>query len=51
MGLVKSGLLISSVGMGLILLHSLWRQLTGHMTRNELFPNSGDVGEQANDRK
>jgi TRAP-type C4-dicarboxylate transport system permease small subunit len=45
MGIVKCGLLISSVGMVLILLYSLWRQVSGRMSREELAPYSGSVGE------
>ncbi len=36
MGLIFSGLLVSAVGMGLMLLISLFRQLTGRMPANEL---------------
>lgn len=36
MGLVFSGLLITSVGIALLLLRSLWRQLTGRMPAAEL---------------
>lgn len=36
MGLVFSGLLVTSVGIGLLLLHSLWRQLSGGMPAAEL---------------
>ena len=36
MGLVFSGLLVCSVGIALMLLHSLWRQVTGAMPANEL---------------
>jgi TRAP-type C4-dicarboxylate transport system permease small subunit len=45
MGLVKSGLLISSIGIAIFLAHSLWRQLTGRMTREELVPHGGKTGE------
>lgn len=36
MGLVFSGLLVTSGGIGLLLLQSLWRQLSGQMTVEEL---------------
>jgi TRAP-type transport system small permease protein len=36
MGIVFSGLLISAVGMGLLLLYSLWRQVSGQMPSVEL---------------
>ena len=36
MGLVFSGLLVTSVGIGLLLLQSLWRQLSGRMPAAEL---------------
>ena len=36
MGYVFSGLLICAVGMALMLLYSLWRQLTGNMPASEL---------------
>lgn len=39
MGLVFSCLLISAVGMGLMLLQSLWRQVTGAMPAEELAAN------------
>ena len=39
MGLVFSGLLVTSVGIALVLLHSLWRQLTGRMPVAELAAN------------
>jgi TRAP-type C4-dicarboxylate transport system permease small subunit len=45
LGLVQSCMLISSVGMVLVLGHSLWRQVTGRMPREELVPFSGSVGE------
>lgn len=38
LGLVYLCLLISSVGMAGVLLYSLWRQLTGRMTLEELAP-------------
>jgi TRAP-type C4-dicarboxylate transport system permease small subunit len=40
MGYVQSSLLISSVGMVMFLGHSLWRQLTGRMRREELVPHA-----------
>ena len=36
MGLVFSGLLVTSVGIGLLLVQSLWRQLSGRMPAAEL---------------
>ena len=45
MGLIQTSLLISSVGMALVLAHGLWRQLTGRMSKDELVPYSGSVGE------
>lgn len=36
MGLIFSGLLISAIGMGLMLMVSLWRQLSGQMPAEEL---------------
>lgn len=45
LGLVFVSLLISGVGMSLILLHSLWRQVTGRMPANELVPQNVSAGE------
>ena len=45
MGYVQLSMLISSVGMVLVLIYSLWRQLTGRMPKEELVPFSGSVGE------
>ena len=45
MGIVQTSLLISSLGMSLYLGYSLWRQLTGRMSREELVPHSGSAGE------
>lgn len=45
LGLVFISLLISSVGMSLMLLHSLWRQATGRMPADELVPRSVSAGE------
>ncbi len=45
LGLVFLCLLISSVGMALLLAHSLWRQATGRMPREELVPRSVSAGE------
>ena len=45
MGYIQSALLISSVGMALVLAYGLWRQLTGRMSKDELVPYSGSVGE------
>lgn len=38
LGLVYLCLLISSAGMALVVAHSMWRQLAGQMTREELAP-------------
>lgn len=38
LGIIFSGLLICSAGMIVILLRSLWRQLTGRMSQSELIP-------------
>jgi TRAP-type transport system small permease protein len=38
LGLVYLCLLISSVGMALVVAHSMWRQLAGRMTLEELAP-------------
>ncbi|MFC3339356.1 TRAP transporter small permease [Paracandidimonas soli] len=45
MGLVFSSLLICSLGMAWVLLHDLWRQVTGRMPASELVPNNGEVTE------
>ena len=45
MGIIQTSLLISSVGMALVLAYGLWRQLTGRMSKDELVPYSGSVGE------
>lgn len=45
LGIVFLSLLISSVGMSLMLLHSLWRQVTGRMPADELVPQSVSAGE------
>ncbi len=45
LGLVYLCLLISSVGMALVLAHSLWRQVSGHMPREELVPQAASAGE------
>jgi len=45
MGYVQLCLLIASIGMALVLLYGLWRQVTGRMKREELVPYSGSVGE------
>jgi TRAP-type C4-dicarboxylate transport system permease small subunit len=44
-GLVYACLLLSSVGMACMLMHSLWRLASGRMTRTELVPESGATGE------
>jgi TRAP-type C4-dicarboxylate transport system permease small subunit len=38
LGIIQSSLLISSIGIGLVLVYSLWRQVTGRMPREELIP-------------
>ncbi|MGE8318703.1 MAG: TRAP transporter small permease [Comamonas sp.] len=45
LGIVFLSLLICSVGMALMLLHSLWRQVTGRMPADELVPQSVSAGE------
>ncbi|ROZ69597.1 TRAP transporter small permease [Ramlibacter sp. WS9] len=40
LGLVYLCLLISSAGMAMLVAHSMWRQLAGRMTREELVPNA-----------
>lgn len=45
MGYVQLALLFSGVGMACVLLYSLWRQLTGRMPREELFPHAGNLGD------
>ncbi|MGH8035610.1 MAG: TRAP transporter small permease, partial [Lysobacterales bacterium] len=45
LGLVYLCLLISSVGMAGVLLYSLWRQLTGRMTLEELTPSASSAGD------
>lgn len=45
LGLVYLCLLISSVGMAFVLLYSLWRQLTGRMTLEELAPRVSGAGD------
>ncbi|SHH65099.1 TRAP transporter small permease [Pollutimonas bauzanensis] len=45
MGLVYSSLLVCSVGMSLLLLHSLWRQITGQMRADELLASDSTAGE------
>ena len=45
LGLVFTCLLISSVGMALMLVHSLWRQVTGRMPADELVPHNVSAGE------
>ena len=46
MGYIQSSLLFSGVGMVLVLGHSLWRQLTGRMPREELFPHAQSLPEE-----
>lgn len=45
MGIVYLSLLICSVGMSLMLAHSLYRQLTGRMSDAELVPQESSLGE------
>ena len=45
MGLVYSSVLISSVGMAIVFAHSLWRQISGRMPKDELVPQTGSSGE------
>ncbi len=45
LGLVYLCLLISSVGMALLLVHSLWRQLAGRMSLEELVPHGANAVE------
>ena len=46
MGYIQSSLLFSGIGMVLVLGHSLWRQLTGRMPREELFPHAQSLPEE-----
>lgn len=41
LGIIQSSLLISSLGIGLVLAYSLWRQATGRMPREELVSFNG----------
>ncbi|MGB3289369.1 MAG: TRAP transporter small permease [Burkholderiaceae bacterium] len=45
MGIVYSSLLICSVGMSLMLAHSLYRQVSGKMSDAELVPQESSLGE------
>lgn len=45
MGIVYLSLLICSVGMALMFAHSLYRQLTGRMSAQELVPQDSSLGE------
>jgi TRAP-type C4-dicarboxylate transport system permease small subunit len=45
LGLVYLCLLISSAGMAALVAHSLWRQLAGRMTREELAPGAAAAAE------
>jgi len=45
LGVVYACLLFSSAGMALILVHSLWRLLSGRMPREELVSDTGSAGE------
>ena len=45
LGLVYLCLLISSVGMAALVAHSMWRQLAGRMTRDELAPGAAAAAE------
>ena len=44
-GLVYACLPVASAGMALILVHSLWRLLSGRMRRDELVNDTGTDGE------
>ena len=45
MGIVFSALLVCSIGMALMLLHSLWRQLTGALPAAEVVLNNAASAE------
>jgi TRAP-type transport system small permease protein len=45
LGLVYLCLLISSVGMAILVAHSMWRQLAGRMSRDELAPGAAAAAE------
>lgn len=45
LGIVYASLLICSLGMAAMLLHSLWRLISGRMAQHELVPQSGTSGE------
>ncbi|CAN7717441.1 TRAP transporter small permease [Cupriavidus necator] len=45
LGVVYACLLVCSVGMAAILLHGLWRLVSGRMPQHELVPQSGATGE------
>ncbi|MFT3720081.1 TRAP transporter small permease [Pseudorhodoferax sp.] len=45
LGLIFISLLVCSVGMSLVLLHSLWRQVTGRMPADELVAHNVSAGE------
>ena len=38
LGVVFTGLLVCSIGMGILLIDSIWRNLTGQMDENEMCP-------------
>jgi len=46
MGYIQLSLLFSGVGMVLVIGYSLWRQLTGRMRREELFPHAQSLPEE-----
>lgn len=43
LGVVFTALLVGSVGMGILLVRSIWRNLTGQMTEQEMCPQFEDV--------
>lgn len=43
LGVVFTALLVGSIGMGVLLLQSIWRNLTGVMTEQEMCPQFDDV--------
>ncbi|MFS8979750.1 TRAP transporter small permease [Cupriavidus necator] len=45
LGVVYACLLVCSVGMAAMLLHGLWRLVSGRMPQHELVPQSGATGE------
>jgi TRAP-type C4-dicarboxylate transport system permease small subunit len=45
MGIIQAALLVARFGMSLVLAHSLWRQATGRMRRDELVPTNARPAE------